>query len=243
MPTAEDKQNKSVDVACWSCAAPVPRAHLFCNSCGKVQPASAIADYFQVFSLARKLAIDGSALEREFYRLSRKLHPDVNARGSEQEQEWSLRNASLLNDAYRTLKDPIARTEYLLRLEGVEIEEEGKTAGDRKNPSRVPDDLLEEVFELNMQLEEMRMTRKTGDDDPSLRENLLAAKKQFEEQLRETDESLEQRWQEWDNALSTSPGAADLSRLDSAKQRMVTLLDRRRYIRNLVRDVNEAMEA
>ncbi len=141
-------------------------AHLFCAGCGKVQPASADADYFEVFGLARKLAIDTAALERSFYRYSRKLHPDVYARATEQEQEWSLKNASLLNDAYRTLKDPIARTEYLLRLEGVEIEEEGKQQGDRKTPSRVPDDLLEEVFELNMQLEDMRMTRKVGEDDP-----------------------------------------------------------------------------
>lgn len=235
MPIAEEK---SVNVACWSCAAQVPHAHLFCAGCGKVQPASAGADYFEVFGLPRKLAIDTAALERSFYRLSRKLHPDVYARATEQEQEWSLKNASLLNDAYRTLKDPIARTEYLLRLEGVEIEEEGKQQGDRKTPSRVPDDLLEEVFELNMQLEEMRMTRKAGEDDPALREDLLAAKKQFEAQLAETDRSLEQLWQEWDNAASTdSPDS------DRVKQQMVTLLDRRRYIRNLVRDVNQTLEA
>ena len=87
----------------------------FAPDCGKVQPASAAADYFEVFGLPRKLAIDTAALERSFYRLSRKLHPDVYARATEQEQEWSLTNASLLNDAYRTLKDPISRTEYLLR--------------------------------------------------------------------------------------------------------------------------------
>jgi molecular chaperone HscB len=235
MPIAEEK---FVNVACWSCAAPVPHAHLFCAECGKVQPASAGADYFEVFGLQRKLAIDTAALERHFYRLSRKLHPDVYARATEQEQEWSLKNASLLNDAYRTLKDPIARTEYLLRLEGVEIEEEGKQQGDRKSPSRVPDDLLEEVFELNMQLEEMRMTRKAGGDDPALREDLLAAKKQFEAQLAETDRTLEQLWQEWDNAASTDSPASD-----SVKQQMVALLDRRRYIRNLVRDVNQTLEA
>jgi len=89
-----------------------------------------------------------------------------------------------------------------------------------------------------MQLEEMRMTRKAGEDDPGLREDLLAAKKQFEAQLAETDRSLEQLWQEWDNASSpTSP------EIDRVKQQMVTLLDRRRYIRNLVRDVNQTLEA
>ncbi len=234
MPTAEEK---FVDVACWSCAAPVVHAQLFCASCGKVQPAHSGADYFEVFGLSRKLAIDTTSLEREFYRLSRRLHPDVYTRASEQEQNWSLRNASLLNDAYRTLKEPIARTEYFLRLEGVEIQEEGKQASDRKNPSRVPDDLLEEVFELNMQLEEMRMTRKTGDDDPDLRQDLLTAKQQFEAQLAETDNFIQQLWQERDEAL-----ASNFDFGDQIKQRMVAALDRRRYIRNLVRDVNETLD-
>ncbi|HVJ06968.1 MAG TPA: Fe-S protein assembly co-chaperone HscB [Acidisarcina sp.] len=232
MPTAEEK---FVDAACWNCAAPLSHAQLFCTGCGKVQPAPDGADYFEVFQLPRKLTIDTAALERQFYHLSRKLHPDIYARASEREQEWSLRNASLLNDAYRTLKEPIARTEYLLRLEGVPIEEEGRQAGARQNTSRVPEDLLEEVFELNMQLEEMRMTRKSGDDDPALREELVRVKQQFEAQLGETDNSLQQLWQQWDEA---APASAD-----SVKQRMVALLDRRRYIRNLVRDVNETLDA
>src|SRR5450631_1637983 len=241
MPIAEEK---FVNVACWSCAAPVPHAHLFCAGCGKVQPASAGADYFEVFDLPRKLAIDTSALERHFYRLSRKLHPDVYARASEEEQEWSLRNASLLNDAYRTLKDPISRTEYLLRLEGVEIEQEGKQSQDRTNPSRVPPDLLEEVFELNMQLEEMRMTRESGADAPDLRQDLLKAEKQFEGQLAEVDESLRKLWEKWDDATSLSDGSSWVEqRRQDAKQQLVALLDRRRYIRNLVRDVKETLDS
>jgi molecular chaperone HscB len=234
MPIAEEK---SVSVACWFCAAPVSHAQLFCSHCGKVQPAVDKADFFQVFSLPRRLTIDTAALERQFYKLSRKLHPDVYARASEQEQEWSLRNASLLNDAYRTLKDPIARTEYLLRLEGVEIEEEGKQPGGRKDPSRVPADLLEEVFELNMQLEEMRMARGSGEDDPDLRRDLERARSHFESQLADSDTSLEKLWIEWDESLSSL--AADSEKI---KDQMVALLDRRRYIRNLVRDVNATLE-
>ena len=104
-------------------------------------------------------------LEREFYELSRKLHPDLYARAGQREQEWSLEQSSLLNDAYRTLKDPITRTEYLLRLEGVELEEQSKTATEKARATgevkkqMVPPDLLEEVFELNMQLEELRGKR------------------------------------------------------------------------------------
>ena len=84
-------------------------------------------DYFSFFGLPRKLNLDTAHLEREFYELSRKLHPDLNARADKREQEWSLEQSSLLNDAYRTLKDPIKRTQYLLQLEGVELEEQSKT--------------------------------------------------------------------------------------------------------------------
>ena len=87
-------------------------------------------DYFSFFGLARKLNMT-SGLEKEFYELSRKLHPDLNARADKHEQEWSLEQSSLLNDAYRTLKDPINRTEYLLRLEGVELEEQSKAASEK----------------------------------------------------------------------------------------------------------------
>ena len=108
-------------------------------------------------------------LEHEFHRLSRKLHPDRFARARENEKQWSLADTALLNDAYRTLKDPIHRTEYLLKLHGAEIGEE-HSGKDRKDPSRVPADLLEEVFDLNMQLEEMRMARKMGESDPNLQQ-------------------------------------------------------------------------
>ena len=113
---------------CWSCG--TMRAVHFCSACGKVQPPVPV-DYFTFFGLPRKLNLDTALLEHEFYELSRKLHPDLNARADQREQEWSLEQSSLLNDAYRTLKDPIKRTEYLLRLEGVELEEQSKTATEK----------------------------------------------------------------------------------------------------------------
>src|SRR5664280_2887047 len=85
-------------------------------------------DYFEIFSLPPHLVIDTAALEKSFYALSRKLHPDRFAAKPAAEQEAALAESSRLNDAYRTLKDPIARTEYLLQLEGVELEEQSKSA-------------------------------------------------------------------------------------------------------------------
>jgi molecular chaperone HscB len=195
------------------------------------------ADYFAVFDLPRKLHIDLAQLERSFYRLSRKFHPDVYATKSAEEQQWSLDQTSLLNDAYRTLKNPITRTEYLLRLEGVVLEA-GKSDDGAPRDSRVPPDLLEEVFELNMQLEEMRMNRKMGEDDPQLRGDLEKARITFESQLAASDSNLQELWSKWDAALDANT-AAEKTKI---KDETVALLDRRRYIRNLVRDVNEALE-
>lgn len=225
---------------CWSCGQ--MRAAHFCSACGKVQPPVPV-DYFTFFGLPRKLNIDTAALEREFYELSRKLHPDLYMRTESQEQEWSLQQSSLLNDAYRTLKDPIKRTQYLLRLEGVELEEQSKTATDRARETGqvkkqvVPPDLLEEVFEFNMQLEELRMNKKVGDDDPSLTKELSAHKLKFENKLNALFEELKENWHAWDKLVDSGTEEQRMQ----VRGRMVDLLNQRNYIRNLVRDVNEAL--
>ena len=201
-------------------------------------------NYFDVFSLPRKLVLDTAALEKAYYAQSRKLHPDRFAAKPIAEQEAALAAASQLNDAYRTLKEPIARTEYLLALEGVQMEEQSKQATDAARASGAekkqitPPDLLEEVFELNMQLEEMRMNRKLGENDPQLVKDLAAAKANFEGRLAATQTELEAVWAKWDAGVDADDAAAK----DSAKENMVALLNKRGYVRNLVRDVNEVLE-
>jgi molecular chaperone HscB len=201
--------------------------------------------YFEIFSLPAKLVVDLAALEKRFYALSRKLHPDRFAARPAEEQAAALGESSRLNDAYRTLKEPIARTEYLLKLEGVELEEQSKTATEAARATGtakkqiVPADLLEEAFELNMQLEEMRMAKKMGDDDPQLRKDLLAAKDGFDAKMAATQAELETLWARWDAALD----AEDAPAKAAARDAMVALLNRRSYLRNLVRDVNDALEA
>lgn len=201
-------------------------------------------DYFLIFSLPPHLTVDTAALERSFYALSRKLHPDRFAGRPAAEQEAALAESSRLNDAYRTLRDPIARTEYLLKLEGVELEEQSSaataqaraTGGQKKQV--VPEDLLEEAFELNMQLEEMRAAHKMGEDDPQLRKDLEAAKGEFDAKLAATDADLARLHAAWDAAYDANDPAAKAA----ARDAMVALLNRRSYLRNLVRDVNEALE-
>jgi molecular chaperone HscB len=202
-------------------------------------------DYFTFFGLPRKLNIDIPGLEREFYQLSRKLHPDLYSGAEAREQQWSLEQSSQLNDAYRTLKDPIKRTEYLLRLEGVELEEQSKTATEQARASGqvkkqvVPPDLLEEVFDLNMQLEELRMQKKMGEDDPSLIEEIGRQKLELEEKHEALLDQLKGEWAEWDRSVDSGTESDRLK----IRDRMVDLLNRRSYLRNLIRDVNEVLES
>ena len=233
--------------SCWSCGA--MRAAHFCSSCGKVQPPKPV-DYFAFFGLPRKPNLDVPALEKEFYELSRSLHPDLYARAGGQEQAWSLQQSSLLNDAYRTLKDPIKRTQYWLRLQGVEIEEQSKSATERARTTGevkkqiVPPDLLEEVFDLNMQLEELRMHKKTGEDDPALTEEIGRQKLELEEKHEKLLHELKTYWGEWDRLIAREEQGTPVAEEERKRvqDKMLDLLNRRNYIRNLVRDVNEALE-
>ena len=126
-------------------------------------------DYFAAFSLPRHLNVDLPALEKSFYAQSRKLHPDRFAARPQFEQDEALAAASALNDAYRTLRDPIARTQHLLALEGIELEEQSKSATEAARTSGtekkqlIPPELLEEVFDLNMQLMEMKAAKEFGE--------------------------------------------------------------------------------
>jgi len=204
---------------------------------------AATQDYFSVFELPRKLNIDISALEKSFYAHSRKLHPDLFARASREEQEWSQEQSSHLNDAYRTLKDPIKRTEYLLKLEGVELEEQSKNATETARAKGevkkqvVPPELLEEVFELNMQLEEMRMSKKMGERDPQLVKDLENHQQKLGKEFDALTAELKIYWDEWDKVIDT---AVERKKV---RDKMVDLLNRRNYYRNLVRDVTEALES
>ena len=232
--------------SCWSCGS--MRAAHFCEACGKVQPPAPV-DYFSFFGLAAKLNIDIAALEKDFYVLSRKLHPDLTARATAQEQEWSLEQSSLLNDAYRTLRDPIKRTQYLLKLEGVELEEQSKSATEKARATGevkkqiVPPDLLEEVFELNMQLEELKMNKQMGDDDPTLVEEIGKHKVALEAKYEALLQELQKYWAEWDSLIEHNHGSkAPAEERAKITGKMVDVLNRRNYIRNLVRDVSAALE-
>lgn len=179
-------------------------------------------NYFAFFGLPRKLTIDESELQKRFYELSRQWHPDRFSRKSAQEQQQALDATSVLNDGYRTLRDPVKRAEYLLS-------EEGHPIGEQRSKD-VPADLLEEVFELNMSLEEL----KGGDD--SVRPQLESAKENFVSLRADIDRTLTNLFDKYDSSDAQS---------ETAKQALHEIrgaLNRRRYIENLIRDVDRALQ-
>jgi molecular chaperone HscB len=235
--TKPQPENASAASAvCWSCNSPSGGAH-FCAACGKIQPLSREADYFAFFSLPQSLQVDSAALEQLFHQLSWKLHPDNFVKASEFERNLALERSSELNDAYRTLRDPISRVEYLLLRAGVR--KEGTTK------QQAPPELLEEVFELNEALDELREARAEGlsagaasAELAELREKLAAAQHNFEEKLEEVDADLNVVFTEWDAALVN---AGNEPARQALMAKLNELLNRRSYIRNLVRNVGEEL--
>ena len=140
-------------LVCWNCHERTVGTH-FCSSCGKVLQVPEHSDYFAMFEMPRKLWIEMGALEQKFLQLSWKLHPDNFVNATPEEREISLKRSSELNDAYRALRDPVGRVEYLLAIEGAR--KEGQTK------QQAPPELLEEVFELNESLDELREARESG---------------------------------------------------------------------------------
>jgi molecular chaperone HscB len=106
---------------CWSCGKGVAAADPLCPSCGKVQPplpAGTQPDLFAALGLEPSFD-EPQGLDDRFRSLSRKLHPDRFARATPQERRYSLEQTTLLNGAYKTLKDPVRRAEHLLSLRGI----------------------------------------------------------------------------------------------------------------------------
>ncbi len=195
------------------------------------QATNATVDYFSVFGLPRKLSIDLSLLEQKFLQLSWKLHPDNFVNASEPERELSLKKSSELNDAYRALRDPLARVEYLLEIEGER--KEGQTK------QQAPPELLEEVFELNESLDELREAKESGADLIELKGRLESAEDNFQEKLKEVDSQLQSVAKDWDAAVDAHADSAARKKLFA---HMNELLNRRSYIRNLVANVQKELQ-
>jgi molecular chaperone HscB len=225
---AEAMTSETTMRLCPHCGAASDGVH-FCAACGRVLPLAADTDYFAFFGLPRKLGLDETELEKNFYALSRQLHPDYFMNASEAERQASVERASRLNDAHRTLRDRAARAQYLLRL-----------AGYKEAEKQAPPELLEEVFELNMQIEEMKAAKKMGDADEveQARAALEEALGGLKDKLSDIDARLLALFADWDAAVDRE---TDEAARKAVLDRMSQLLSHRSYVRNLVRDIREEL--
>jgi molecular chaperone HscB len=216
-------------LVCWNCHERALGTH-FCPSCGKLLQLPQGVDYFALFEMPRKLWIEMDGLEKKFLQLSWKLHPDNFVNATERERELSLEKSSQLNDAYRVLRDPVARVEYLLGIEGTRKEGEHK--------QQAPPELLEEVFELNESLDLLREAKASGGDLAAQRTRLESAEKSFRGKLTEVDSQLRGAAREWDAAIDAEAGNEARKKIMSM---LNELLNRRSYIRNLVTNVQKEL--
>src|SRR5258708_198281 len=214
-------------LVCWNCHERTLGTH-FCSSCGKLLQSPQAVDYFALFEMPRKLWIEMSGLEQKFLQLSWKLHPDNFVNATETERDLSLKRSSELNDAYRTLRDPVGRIEYLLGIEGARKEGEHK--------QQAPPELLEEVFELNESLDELRETKASGGDLAALKSRLESAEKSFQEKLGEVDAQLQSAAHQWDAALD-----GDAASRKKIIAQLNELFTHRSYISNFLTNVQKEL--
>jgi molecular chaperone HscB len=215
--------------ACRHCGAGAPAEAHFCPQCERILTLARHGDYFSFFGLPRKLVVDLADLEQRYRRLSRQFHPDYYYTASPTERVASLERSSYLNDAYRVLRQPLDRAEYLLKLEGL------PAVGQHQEARELPAGVLEEVFTLNEELEEIRAARGAGAAPGSLSARLEAARRPVEERAARQEARLQQLCERWDAQVDQgAPADVRRATLDALR----ALLQERSYIANLLATVS-----
>jgi molecular chaperone HscB len=222
---------------CRTCGAGAPVDVHFCPQCSRILALGRHGDYFAFLGLPRRLTIAAEDLERRFRELSRKFHPDYYYNASPAERLASLERSSYLNDAYRTIRNPVSRIEHLLAIEGLpSAKSEG--SGDPSTSSgqgggKVPPGLLEEVFALNEELDEIRELRESGADHAGLRGRLDAARQPIDRKREEHEARLAELAALWDSQEQAS--AQDRrATLEALRERLLE----RNYINNLLATID-----
>jgi molecular chaperone HscB len=221
-----DIHTQAVQV-CRACGSEAPLDAHFCPSCKKILGLGAPVDYFSFLGLPRKLNIEPAQIEQRFRTLSREFHPDYFYNASPSERRASLERSSYLNDAYRTLKQPASRVSYLLQIEGV------LKGSEQDESKKVPASLLEEVFALNEELDEVRARRAAGAPESEWRDRLAAAAAPIERKRAEHESQLRDLSARWD-ALDDSDARGRTEVLNALRERVLE----RNYINNLLATID-----
>jgi molecular chaperone HscB len=192
---------------------------LTCESCAA--PLGGDLDCFAAFDLPRKLTIDLAALERAYHDLSRRIHPDRFAQSTPRARDASLRSTALLTRSYRTLRDPVARGLYWLELHGQKLADHNKA---------VPPDMAALVFEVQEELEELRVAR--GPGVQGLRERTISRRAGLQQAMTALQDDLAANFRRWDECGAQATLTTDLR----------SVLSRIAYLRTLIRDLERELE-
>ncbi|HSK09042.1 MAG TPA: Fe-S protein assembly co-chaperone HscB [Vicinamibacterales bacterium] len=211
--------------SCRHCGAGAPAEVHFCPQCERILTLTRHGDYFAFFGLPRRLTIDLADLERRFRALSRQFHPDYFYNASPAERVASLERASYLNDAYRVLRQPADRVEYLLTLEGL------PSVGQHQDASQLQAGLLEEVFALNEELDEIRAARAAGASPEELEERLEKARRPVEARAAREEEELAALFARWDAQVEAK---APVEEKRQTLEALRSLAQESSYIANLL---------
>jgi molecular chaperone HscB len=216
---------------CRDCGGGAPVDAHFCPQCTKILSIGRHGDYFSFLGLPRRLNLDPAELEKQFRTLSRQFHPDYFYNAPPAERRASLERSSYLNDAYRTLKQPIARVEYLLQLEGF-------APGGPEQGSKVPPALLEEVFALNEELDEIRDVRASGAPESAWKARLERAREPIEHKRDAHEAGLQELSARWDALLDARAGIVERRPvLEALRERVLE----RNYINNLLAGIEREL--
>jgi molecular chaperone HscB len=216
---------------CWSCGAPVESLYA-CDRCAVLQRFPETIDYFTLFGIGPRLKIDLARLEATFYELSRKFHPDFYQKKSSEEQAISLENSALVNKAYRTLRDPIQRTEYLI----------GRVDGGSAVSTEAPADLFDEILELQELLEGVKEAPGDSAQRGGLVDALQREQARFGQIQNEGERALEKLATEWDRLQEESKEEEITQAQRRLLSEMKQILSRRAYLERVLNDIQTGIE-
>lgn len=204
---------------CWNCEKSLGDEDV-CPSCVRVQPFGEERDYYRILGLPVKLTLDPRLLVAAYHEKSRTFHPDHHVGDSEKEQEITLANSSLVNLAFRTLRDPFLRAHYFI----------GHVKGEAARPNRKatlpPGDLME-IMELKEELESLLSTH----GPQAAEQRLRSVMDPIERDIFDSFESI-------DHQLGADE--KDEAALSRALATLAGRLEKRSYLQNLLREIKEA---
>ena len=197
------------------------------NEDGEIEAIPTEVDHFALLGVRRKFDLDFETLEARFYELNRKLHPDFFMDAPVAVRIRSLDATARINDAYQTLKDPIARVIYLVQLESGKLEENERTP---------PPELFEEIFEAQEAAEEFQGCV-DEEEAANLRERLNAAMGCFSALRDGQRTALDRLGAAWDEAMEKNEPAPP-----EVVKKMRSILGQRNYIENTLTSLKRALE-